>query len=103
MPAYLVALCQVTNPTENFKIYAARSAELMHRHGGKYIVRGPAKQVVKGDMLKGQVAIISEFPSLEQLNGFLNDKEYVNEVAPLREGTGVYNFATYESPPPDMA
>jgi uncharacterized protein (DUF1330 family) len=99
MSAYLVAVCQITNPNENFKIYAARSAALLVKHGGKYIVRGPAKQIFKGDLLKGQVVIISEFPSMAQLEAFVNDKEYVNDIAPLREGTGVYNFAAYDTPP----
>ena len=100
MAAYLVAVCEVTNPNENFKKYAAQSGELIHQHGGKYIVRGPAAEVLKGDDLKGKVVIITEFPSMDELNAFVNDEKYVNEVAPLREGTGVYNFASYESAPP---
>jgi uncharacterized protein (DUF1330 family) len=100
MPAYLIAVCEVTNPNENFKKYAAQSAELMHQHGGKYIVRGPATEVHKGDDLKGKVVIITEFPSMDELNAFVNDEKYVNEVAPLRDGTGIYNFASYESAPP---
>ncbi len=100
MAAYLVAVCEITNPNENFKKYAGQSAELIHQHGGKYIVRGPAAEVLKGDDLKGKVVIITEFPSMDELNAFVNDEKYVNEVAPLREGTGVYNFASYESAPP---
>ena len=100
MAAYLVAVCEITNPNDNFKKYAAQSAELIHQHGGKYIVRGPAIDVLKGDDLKGKVVIITEFPSMDELNAFVNDEQYVNEVAPLRDGTGIYNFASYESVPP---
>jgi uncharacterized protein (DUF1330 family) len=100
MAAYLVAVCEVTNPNENFKKYAVQSAALMQEHGGKYIVRGPAAEVHNGEDLKGKVIIITEFPSMEILNGFVNDEKYVNEIAPLRDGTGVYNFASYESAPP---
>lgn len=103
MSAYLLAICEVTNPTENFKTYAARSAELVHQHGGRYIIRGPALEVVKGDKLAGKFVIVSEFESTEQLRSFVNDEEYVNEVAPLREGTGIYDYAIYESPSPDRA
>ena len=99
MSAYLVAVCEVTDPNENFKKYAVQSAELMHQHGGKYIVRGPATEVHKGEALKGKVVIITEFPSMDELNGFVNDEKYINEVAPLRDGTGIYNFASYESSP----
>ena len=100
MAAYLVAVCEITLPNDNFKKYAAQSAELIHQHGGKYIVRGPAIDVLKGDDLKGKVVIITEFPSMDELNAFVNDEKYVNEVAPLRDGTGIYNFASYESVPP---
>ena len=96
MPAYLVAVCEVTNPNENFKKYSVESAKLVQQHGGKYIVRGPAASVLKGDDLKGKAVIISEFPSMEALEGFVHSDAYVNDVAPLREGTGVYNFAAYE-------
>jgi len=100
MAAFLVAVCEVTNPNENFKKYALESAKLMHAHGGEYLVRGPAAEVVKGDMLKGKFLIISEFADMETLQGFLTDEKYINEVAPLREGTGIYDFAAYEAAPP---
>lgn len=100
MPAYIVAVCEITNPNENFKKYAAESARLAAEHGGKYIVRGPATEVLKGDALQGKVMIITEFPDMDALNGFAKSDEYVNEIAPLREGTGIYDFATYESAPP---
>lgn len=100
MAAYLVAVCQVTDPNDNFKKYAVDSAKLMHQHGGEYIVRGAATEVLKGDALKGKVVIISEFPDMTALQGFVTDEKYVNEVAPLREGTGIYDFACYESAPP---
>ena len=100
MPAYLVAVCQVTNPNENFKKYSVESAKLLHAHGGEYIVRGKAEEVLKGEMLAGKAVIISKFPDMAALKGFVNDKKYVNEVAPLREGTGIYDFACYEAAPP---
>jgi len=99
MAAFLVAVCQVTNPNDNFKKYAADSAKLLHAHGGEYIVRGPAAEVLQGDMLKGKFVIISEFADMESLKGFLNDEKYINEIAPLREGTGIYDFACYEEAP----
>ena len=100
MAAYIVAICEVTNPNENFKKYAVESAELMRQHGGEYTIRGREVEVLKGEELKGKIMVISEFPSMEALKGFINDKRYLNEVAPLREGTGNYNFAVYESAPP---
>lgn len=99
MAAYLVAVCEVTNPNENFKKYAVESGQLLTEHGGKYIVRGPAVEVLNGDALTGKVVIISEFPSMVELNNFAHDERYVNDIAPLRDGTGTYSFASYEMPP----
>lgn len=100
MAAYILAICEVTNPNENFKKYAAESAALIEQHGGKYVLRGPATEILKGDGLKGKVVILTEFPDMVTLQGFVNDETYVNEVAPLRDGTGNYDFACYESAPP---
>jgi len=99
MAAYIVGICEVTNPNDNFKKYSQLSAELMAEHGGKYAIRGPASEVKFGDVLKGKVVVMNEFPSMEALNAFLNDPRYVEDILPLREGTGNYEIATYEGAP----
>ena len=99
MAAYILALCKVTNPHDDFKKYSKLSAELAAKHGGKYLVRGPKKRLLKGDLLDDQVVVITEFPSMTELENFVDSPEYVNDIAPLREGSGVYHFAAYESPP----
>jgi uncharacterized protein (DUF1330 family) len=96
MATYLLAVCDVTNPNENFKKYIGLSGAMIEKHGGKYVVRGPAKEILKGDLLTGKIVIITEWPSMDTLHGFLNDPEYVNEVVPLRDGTGEYDFAAFE-------
>ena len=103
MAAYILSLCKITNPHDNFKKYSKLAADLVHKHGGKYIVRGPKTRLIKGDLLDDQVVIIIEFPSMTELNNFVDDPEYVNDVAPLREGSGTYHFAAYDAPPPAMA
>ncbi|MGI9329601.1 MAG: DUF1330 domain-containing protein, partial [Gammaproteobacteria bacterium] len=77
MPAYLLAVCDVTNPNENFKKYIGLSGAMIEKHGGKYVVRGPAKENLKGDLLAGKIVIITEWPSLDTIHEFLNDPEYV--------------------------
>ena len=99
MPAYVIAEIEVQDP-EKYEEYRARVPATIAAHGGKYLVRGPAAENMKGDALKGKVVIITEFPSMDELNGFVNDETYVNEIAPLRDGTGIYNFASYEASPP---
>ena len=98
MPAYIVALCEVTNPNDNFKKYSAESARLSAQHGGKYTIRGKSGQVMDGDYMKKNAVVITEFPTMDALLGFYNDPEYQNEIKPLREGTGNYEIAFFESP-----
>jgi len=95
MSAYMIAICEITNPGEGLKTYSQKSAELSAKHGGKYIVRGPAGQIVEGDQMQGKVIIISEFPSMDNLNAFYNDPEY-QEAKKHREGTGNYEIAFIE-------
>lgn len=96
MPAYIVAICEVTNPNDNFKKYSAESARLSAQHGGKYTIRGKSDDIKVGDYLTGKALVITEFPTMDALLGFYNDPEYQNEIMPLREGTGHYEIAFYE-------
>ena len=102
MPAYIVAICEVTNPNDNFKKYSAESARLSAQHGGKYTIRGKSEHVKDGEYLTGKALVITEFETMDALLGFYNDPEYQNEIKPLREGTGEYHIAFYESPPSDQ-
>ncbi len=102
MPAYIVSLCEFTNMTPALKEYAQKSAELLHKHGGKYIVRSKPVEVMEGDKMPGKSMIIVEFPTMEQLLAYLKGDEYQKGTKHLRQGTGIYDIAIYESPPPHM-
>jgi uncharacterized protein (DUF1330 family) len=101
MPAYIVSVCEFTNITPELKIYAQKSADLAHRHGGKYIVRGKPADVMEGDKLAGKSMVILEFPTLEQLTAYVKGDEYQKNVKPLRKGTGIYDIGIYDGAPPD--
>jgi uncharacterized protein (DUF1330 family) len=102
MAAYIVSVCDITNIGEALKEYAQRSADLAHRHGGRYTVRGKPVEVVEGEQLAGKSLVILEFPTMEQLQAYLHGDEYQSTVKPLRKGTGIYDIGVYESPPPHM-
>ena len=51
----------------------------------------------------GQAIIILEFPSMENVRAFYDSDEYQKGCKPLREGTGIYDIAFFESPPPASA
>jgi len=99
MPAYMVAVCKITNPKPEMKEYAEKSAALIKQHGGKYLVRGMPVENYDGDILDGKAVIVSEFPTMADLQAFIKGDEYQNNIKHLREGTGEYHIAFYESPP----
>lgn len=99
MPAYILSIIEITNPGPNLKKYSEESARLAVKHGGKYVVRGRPASVVSGDKLANKVAIMLEFPSMDQLNAFYTSDEYQKDCKPLREGTGIYDIAFYEASP----
>ena len=98
MAAYMLAVCKITNMKPEMKEYAEKSAALCKAHGGKYLLRGMPKENYDGDLLDGKLVILTEFASMEELETFIKGDEYQNNVKPLREGTGEYHIAFYESP-----
>jgi len=97
MAAYMLAVCEITNPKPEMKEYAELSAIEMAKHGGKYIVRGKPSENHDGDILDGKVIILSEFPTMDDLNAFIKGDEYQNNIKHLRDGTGNYHIAFYEA------
>jgi uncharacterized protein (DUF1330 family) len=102
MPAYIVSVCDIREITAALKDYVQRSAELARKHGGRYIVRGKPLEVEEGGYLVDKSVVILEFPTLEQLKAYVHGGEYQESVKPLRQGTGLYDIAIYEAPPPQM-
>ena len=96
MAAYLIGIAQVTNPTEKFKEYAQKSAKYLAECGGEYIVRGPAAEVVEGDVMNGRAAIIVKFPSMDALKAFYHSDTYQKDIKPLREGAGIFDMGLFE-------
>ena len=102
MPAYIVSVVQFTNVTPALKEYAQKSADLAHKHGGRYIVRGKSAEVLEGEHLNGKSLVILEFPTMEQLLGFVKGDEYQKNVRPMRKGTGIYDIGIFDGAPPHM-
>ena len=97
MTAYIVSVCKVTNPHDNFKKYLKLSEDLLKAHGGTYVVRGKAETVYEGDQLKDRVVIISSFPSMEALKGFVESDAYKKDIAPLRADSGIYDIGAFNA------
>lgn len=96
MAAYMLAVCKITNPKPEMKEYAAKSAELIKKHGGEYLIRGMPAENYDGDILDGKAVICARFPTMDDLQAFIKGDEYQNNIKHLRDGTGEYHIAFYE-------
>ena len=93
MPAYIIAMVNVTNP-EKYQEYAKRAGPANTKHGSKFLVRGGAKHTLEGD-IPFQRIVVTEFPSVEAAKKFYNSPEY-QEARKFRIGAAEFNMVIVE-------
>jgi uncharacterized protein (DUF1330 family) len=74
MPAYVIADVDVTDPTR-YAEYRQRVPATVAAHGGRFLVRGGAHEVVEGDWQPHRLVVL-EFPTLEQARRWYESEEY---------------------------
>jgi uncharacterized protein (DUF1330 family) len=84
MSIYLVIDLTIHN-AETYAEYVTKVRPIVEAHGGRYLARGGEITALSGDW-KPERLVIVEFPSEEQLRGWLASDDY-RALAPLREGT----------------
>jgi uncharacterized protein (DUF1330 family) len=87
MTAYVIANVEVTDPAayENYKT-AAQAA--IAAHGGRYLVRGGASEVVEG-AFPGSRFVLLEFPDLATAEGFVHSADYAAAKAERRDAASM--------------
>jgi uncharacterized protein (DUF1330 family) len=93
MPAYLIADIDVTDSV-GYDEYRARVPAVIAAHGGRYLVRGGASEVLEGAWRPKRSAII-EFPSLAAFKAFWESAEY-RPLKELRERSAKSNLVVVE-------
>ena len=83
MPAYLIADVEVHDQNV-YAEYRRQVLPLIQKHGGRFIVRGGAHEVLEGDW-KPQRLVIIEFPDMTTLQAWYRSPEYAKLIA-LRQG-----------------
>ena len=86
MAAYLIVDNEVTDQA-GFNEYIEKIPNVITSHGGKYLVRGGATQLVEGPRTPHRV-VVAEFESMEQVQGMVSSPEYV-ELSKIRERSTV--------------
>jgi len=83
MPAYLYATLDVTDPVA-YEQYRQKVPALIAAHGGRYLVRGGATEVLEGEAQPLRQVIL-EFPDMAKLKAFYHSPAYQTQVA-VRQG-----------------
>ena len=75
MAAYIIGRLQMRDPSWVEK-YSAVVPRLIEMHGGRYLVRGGAMEVLEGTTPLPSLMVVIEFPSMEKARAMYNDPEY---------------------------
>ncbi len=97
MKGYLIANVDVQNP-EAYEAYRSRTAEIVARHDGRFLVRGGRIEIREG-MPAIHRLVILEFPSIEQARIFYDSDDY-QAILPDRTNNAVSNVFLVEGCPP---
>ena len=97
MPAYLVAIARIDAWTADFQKYVDQAADLTAEHGAQYVIRGEPETVYEGDFLRDRVVVISRWRCVQAARDFWESDRYQKEIKPLRDNTGVYDVAIFQS------
>jgi len=81
MTAYLIVDVAIRDP-QRYEDYKQQVPALIARHGGEYLVRGGAHEVLEGDWQPTRL-VLFRFPSRAAIKAFLADPDY-QPLAALR-------------------
>jgi uncharacterized protein (DUF1330 family) len=80
MPAYVIASVTEARDPDALAEYRRRNTDVVAAHGGRFIVRGGAHEVLEGDWHTVRL-VVMEFPDADAARGWYHSDDY----APLRE------------------
>jgi uncharacterized protein (DUF1330 family) len=75
MAAYAIGRLAMRNPAW-VQEYGPKTAALVQKYGGKYLVRGGAMEQLEGAGPLPSVVVVLEFPSIDQARAWYNDPDY---------------------------
>lgn len=79
MAAYIVANVEVSDRVA-YEEYRQQVPAVIAAHGGRFLARGGAAEVLEGETLAHRMVIL-EFPSMAQAQAFYHSPEYQRLVA----------------------
>ncbi len=91
---------------ETYSKYTDRTPPIVKRHGGRFLTRGEDVVTMEGDPYEARMVIL-EFPSMDDVNAWMEDPEYV-EVMTFRHAASTARIlvqdgsANTEDPDPKL-
>ncbi len=82
MTAYVIVDTKVHDP-EGYEEYKALARPLVEKHGGEYLARGGALDVVEADLWSPTRIVLLRFPDVAAAKNFMTSDEYA-PVAAIR-------------------
>ena len=96
MSAYVLVDCQVTDPAR-YEGYKKLAQEAIARHGGRYLARGGATDVLEGAWTPQRVVVL-EFPDMASARRFYDSQDY-RAARTAREGAAQMSMVVVEGLP----
>ena len=93
MKGYVIANVSVEDAAA-YEGYRSKTAAIIERYGGRFLVRGGAIEVREGDPGIGRLVIL-EFPSVEAARMFYDSPEY-QAILPIRFDTATSTLVIAE-------
>jgi uncharacterized protein (DUF1330 family) len=86
MPAYAIGRLQMRDPSWAGE-YGPKTAELVKKHGGRYLVRGGKMERLEGRDPLPSVIVVLEFPTMDQARAWYTDAEYQPMIKLRQKGS----------------
>jgi uncharacterized protein (DUF1330 family) len=86
MPAFAIGRLKVSDPSW-VEEYRPKTAALVEKHGGRYLVRGGKMERIEGNTPLPDVLVVLEFPSMERAKAWYNDPEYAPLIKLRQKGS----------------
>jgi uncharacterized protein (DUF1330 family) len=94
MAAYAIGRLDMRNPSW-VQEYGPKTAALVAKYGGKYLVRSQTVERLEGTGKLPSVVVVLEFPSMEQARAWYNDPDYAPLIK-LRQTGSDLDFVLVE-------
>ena len=75
MTAYVIVDTKI-NDAAGYEEYKALARPLVEKHGGTYLTRGGALDVIESDLWSPTRLVLLQFPDAEAARGFFGSEEY---------------------------